>query len=267
MTVAMERAAEERKAAAVARTAGAAKVHYYRSRPPQGVEWSAPAGVARSLPFAAQMRAKLEERDGQELYHLNGIASVTDTPYDMYDDFGPYEEIVTASAFSDTLSADPDVAFLVNHRGVTMARTTNNTLKLALTGEGLQSDAWLNPKRQDVKDLVIAIEDRNIDQMSFAFMLEEGWWNDDFSQFKITKLDIHRGDVSAVNYGANPYTSIAARSMEILDDLEHLPAGAKRAALARLGTQDSAPVTAPPAQPDPAGMDVSAVNAWLLQHS
>jgi hypothetical protein len=53
--------------------------------------------------------------------------------------------------------------------------------------------------------------------------------------------------------------------MEILDDLEHLPAGAKRAALARLGTQDSAPVTAP--QPDPAGMDVSAVNAWLLQHS
>jgi HK97 family phage prohead protease len=184
----------------------------------------------------------------------------------MWDDFGPYEEVVAASAFSETLSAQPDVAFLVNHRGVTMARTTNDTLKLALTDMGLQSDAWLNPKRQDVKDLVIAIEDRNIDEMSFAFMLEEGWWSEDFSQFRITKVNIDRGDVSAVNYGANPYTSIAARSREILDDLGHLPAGAKRAALARLsGPEDAAPVTAPPQ--DPAGIGLDRVSAWLLQHS
>jgi HK97 family phage prohead protease len=183
----------------------------------------------------------------------------------MYDDFGPYEEVVATSAFSETLAAQPDVAFLVNHRGVTMARTTNDTLQLSLTGMGLQSDAWLNPKRQDVKDLVIAIEDRNIDQMSFAFRLDEGWWNDDFTQFKITKLDIDRGDVSAVNYGANPYTSIAARSLEILDDLEHLPAGAKRAALARLaGPQDAAPVRAP--EQDPNGMDLAHLSAWLLQN-
>lgn len=265
MTVAMERAAEERKAAAEARAAGAAQQGYYRSRSAEAVDWKAPCGLSRSQPFAAQLRAKLEDRDGQELYHLSGIASVTDTPYDMWDDFGPYEEIVTREAFIPTLSADPDVAFLVNHRGVTMARTTNNTLKLALTGEGLQSDAWLNPKRQDVKDLVFAVEDRNIDQMSFAFMLEEGWWNDDFTQFKITKLDIHRGDVSAVNYGANPYTSIAARSREILDDLEHLPAGAKRAALARLTPELPTPVTVPVEQ-DRNGMDLAHVNAWLLQN-
>lgn len=200
-------------------------------------------GAARSLPFAADLRAKLVDRNGQSVYHLRGIASVTDTPYEMWDLFGTYDEVVAREAFTETLANNPDVAFLVNHKGVTMARTTNDTLVLTMADEGLASDAYLNPKRQDVKDLVLAIEDRNIDQMSFAFMLQEGWWSDDFTTFRITKLDINRGDVSAVNYGANPYTSIAARSREIIADLDGLPTGAARAAMARLaGRQDLAPV-------------------------
>lgn len=267
MTVAMERAAEERKAAAEARAAGAAQANYYRSAPGTGITVATPCGRARSLPASAQLRAQLEERNGQEMYHLSGVASVTDVPYDMYDDFGPYEEVVAASAFSETLAANPDVAFLINHRGLSLARTTNDTLSLALTGMGLQSDAWLNPKRQDVKDLVIAVEDRVIDEMSFAFMLEEGWWSEDFSQFRITKLDINRGDVSAVNYGANPYTSIAARSREILDELVHLPAGAKRAAIARLTPEDSTPIVASDPEPvvreDLTGRSTLALAAWL----
>jgi phage head maturation protease len=134
--------------------------------------------------------------------------------------------------------------------------------------EGLEADAWLNPKRQDVADLIIATDDGNIDQMSFAFMLEEGWWSEDFSQFKITKLDINRGDVSAVNYGANPYTSIAARSREILDDLVRLPIGAQREAMARLSApQDPAPVSAPNPEPvvreDLTGRSTLALGAWL----
>jgi len=263
MTVMRESAAEERKAAAKARAVGAEQQGYHRSRPSSPVTVNTPCGAARSLAFPAQLRAKLEKRDGQELYHLNGIASVTDTPYEMWDMFGPFDEIMDHNAFGETLAADPDVAFLVNHRGVTMARTTNGTLELGMVDKGLESDAWLNPKRQDVSDLVVAIEDRNIDQMSFAFMLEEGWWNDDFDVFKITKVSIDRGDVSAVNYGANPYTSIAARSREILDDLDHAPVGVARAALARLaGRQDlSTPVTASD------GLDLAHVSAWLIQHS
>ena len=155
MTITIERAAEERKAAAEARTAGATEQGYYRSRPPEATLWKPPCGSARSLHFPAQLRAKLEDRNGQELYHLNGIASVTDTPYEMYDMFGPYEEIVERGAFTETLAAEPDVAFLVNHRGVTMARTTNGTLELGMVDAGLGSDAWLNPKRQDVKDLIL----------------------------------------------------------------------------------------------------------------
>lgn len=264
-TVAREIAAADRLAAAEARAAGAKQHGYYRSRPSNSVVVNAPCGAARSLAFPAQLRAKKQERDGQLLYHLNGIASVTNIPYEMWDMFGPYDEIMDHEAFTETLANDPDVAFLVNHRGLTMARTVpladrKPTLELGMIDEGLQSDAWLNPKRQDVSDLVVAIDDGQITEMSFAFMLEEGWWSDDFMTFKITKVDIHRGDVSAVNYGANPYTSIAARSREILADLEHLPAGAARAAYDRLGRRKDvidlrhvAPETTDPATPQSDG--------------
>jgi HK97 family phage prohead protease len=209
-------------------------------------------GRARMLPTPAQLRAKLETRGDQEYYHLEGIASVTDKAYRMWDVFGEYDEVVTRGAFTDTLAANPDVAFLLNHKGLTMARTSAGTLQLAMADEGLKSDAWLNPKRQDVKDLILAIEDRSITEMSFAFMLDQGEWSEDFQTFRITKLDINRGDVSAVNYGANPYTSIAARSREIFSDLERLPTGAARAALDQLAARQDLVAATPEPQPEPA---------------
>jgi ATP-dependent protease ClpP protease subunit len=120
-----------------------------------------------------------------------------------------------------------------------MARTTSGTLELEeRTGSdpGGWHDGWLNPKRGDVNDLVIAIEDGNVPQMSFAFMIPEGGgrWSDDFSEFEISEYDIDGGDVSAVNYGANPYTDITARTSEILSDMERLPQGALTEAYERL---------------------------------
>lgn len=195
-----------------------------------------PAGVARLQPFAAELRvAELVEWNGQQRHQLDGIASTTNTAYRMWDFFGEYDEIVDGHAFDETLAAEPDVAFLVNHRGVTMARSTGQrSLELSVNSLGLVSRAYVNPERQDVRDLVVAIKDRDITEMSFAFRIDEGEWNDDFTEFRIKKVDLHRGDVSAVNYGANPYTSIAARSCEILAELEQLPPGAARAALMRL---------------------------------
>lgn len=193
----------------------------------------------RVVPFpATELRAQLVDYNGQQRYHLEGHASVVDVRYEMWDMFGPYEEIIDRGAFDDTLAAGPDVAFLVNHRGVTMARTTNKSLKLSMDDVGLHVEAWLNPKRQDVSDLVTAVDDGDITEMSFAFMLEEGWWSDDFETFKITKTDIDRGDVSAVNYGANPYTDIAARAQQVLADVEHMPPTLGREAVQRLLKRD-----------------------------
>lgn len=199
-----------------------------------GVPGVAPARLA-GFP-APNMTAETVEKDGRQFIRFVGEAVVFNRFYEMWDIYGPYRERVAAGAADDTLAAHPDVAFLTNHRGITMARTTNGTLDLSATRAAMPIVAWTNPERQDVRDLAAAVRDGNITEMSFAFTLADdgGEWNDDFTEYTINRFDIHRGDVSAVNYGANPYTSIAARSQEILSDLDHLPAGAQRAALRRL---------------------------------
>jgi hypothetical protein len=198
--------------------------------------------AARLEPFRATWRsAPPQMRDGVMLTRLDGYASVTGIEYEMWDMFGPYGETVDGGAFDKTLAAHPDVAFLVNHRGLTMARTIARdgrqpTLLLDADPRGLHTEAWVNQERNDVHDLVVGIDDLNITEMSFGFYITGAEWDEDYEHFLITEVDIHRGDVSAVNYGANPYTDIAARSRTIMAELGGLPAGAQRAAIQRLSS-------------------------------
>jgi len=250
----------------------AAAVRAYPKTAPVGT------GLERMQAFSAELRAEEVKWKGEDRVRLQGIASVVERKYQMYDMFGPYEEVIDRGAFDDTLARNPDVAFLVNHRGVTMARTKSGSLELRMTDEGLAPVAFVNPKRQDVSDLVVAIEDREIDEMSFAFRIAEDGveWDEDFTVCRIARLDIDRGDVSAVNYGANPYTSIAARSNEILSALERLPLAARKAAMERLREiglpgQERAEVEAEPAvedevreeAPAPTGRSLAQVQALL----
>lgn len=213
-----------------------------------------PNGIARSRAFGVELRASTEIWNNQERHKVEGYASAVEKKYRMWDMFGEYDEVVSQGAFDETLSKNPDVAYLVNHRGVTMARTTNGSLELKADGKGLHTLAYLNPKRTDVRDLVTAIEDRDVTEMSFAFRIDDGEWNDDFTEFRINKVDLDRGDVSAVNYGASPHTSVAARQSEVLEDLERLPEGAQRAALDRLQERLAAAETDldEPAEEEPA---------------
>jgi HK97 family phage prohead protease len=230
--------AQERRAAAQLRRqaaeqagerGGDAAYRSYRSIAP-GI------GHARRVPMKTEIRAQLVERQGKELVHTEGYFTRYGIDYPMWDEIGQYEESVASGAGAATIASKPDVAFLVNHSGVTMARTTAGTLFLSEKPEGGWHEAFLNPKRTDVNDLIIAMDDKSVDQMSFAFMIPEngGWWSDDFTHFEIRSYDLDRGDVSAVNYGASPYTDIAARTSEVLQDLSHLPMGALREAEDRL---------------------------------
>lgn len=190
-------------------------------------------GEQRKQAFASQMRATETTKDDKSFVTLDGYASTVDVPYVMYDFFGEYTERIAGTAFDVTLSKSPDVAFLLNHTGMTMARTTAGTLELSMDEVGLRSIAHLNPQRQDVKDLKHAIDDGNIDQMSFAFRIVSGRWSDDYTQYTITEVDLDRGDVSAVNYGANPDTSISARTKQALEGIEHLSGEPLKIAAAR----------------------------------
>lgn len=188
----------------------------------------------RDLGEPSHLRAKTVNRDGKQFYQLEGYFTTYERGYEMWDWAGPYTEIVSKGAAEATVAASPDVVFLVNHAGLAMARTVSGTLELWSDDTGGGNRVFLNPTRQDVKDLVAAIEDGTITEQSFGFMIKSGQWSPDYMEYRINEFDMDRGDTSAVNYGANPYTSVAARAREILDSLEHLPAGAARAALDRL---------------------------------
>jgi hypothetical protein len=47
----------------------------------------------------------------------------------------------------------------------------------------------------------------DIDEMSFGFRVVAQVWSPDWTQRDITEVDLNKGDVSAVNYGANPATA------------------------------------------------------------
>lgn len=196
-----------------------------------------PVSRSRVASFASQIRTQSVEQDGKAFTKLSGYASTVERGYQMHDMFGPYTEVVSASAFDDTLRADPDVVFLENHTGRAMARTGAGTLTLSADATGLLSEALLNPTRTDVADLVAAIGDGAVTEMSFAFRITDGTWSPDYTEYRINSVDLDRGDVSAVTYGANPHTSIEARAAAFMADIDSMGEEQARAALARLAAR------------------------------
>lgn len=173
--------------------------------------------AAVRAPARLELRAAGAE-DGP--LHFHGVASATEQGYEMWDFFGAYTEIVDAGAFTDTLNrADLDVPLVLGHDSLRrIARTTNGTLALSMTDEGLTVDApSLDPRDVDVAYIAPKLRSGLIDEMSFMFRIEAGEWSPDYTQYRITKLDMHRGDVSIVGYGANPHTSGELRGAPPVD--------------------------------------------------
>lgn len=170
----------------------------------------------------AASRIEVRAKDDGDGLTYHGVASVTERGYEMWDMFGPYTEIVSAGAFADTLArADLDVPLVLNHDSMRrIARTTNGTLILAETDEGLDVLAPnLDPTDADVAYILPKLRAGLIDEMSFAFMIVRGKWSPDYTEYRIEKADIHRGDVAIVGYGANPYTTAEARETPAVPDL------------------------------------------------
>jgi HK97 family phage prohead protease len=203
--------------------------------------------------FTSQLRAKkITREDGMDWYEVEGYASAFEAGYEMWDMFGPYTEIVSKGAADATLAADPEVVFRFNHAGTPMASTRNDRLKLWADDHGLGQRAWLNPKRADVQLLVQAIEDEDVREQSFMFRITSGQWSPDYTEYRINAFDLERGDVGPVTYGANPHTSIAARSGEFLDLIPNLPALVAREAYTRLAQRSDMTVTPAPVPQMPA---------------
>lgn len=177
----------------------------------------------RQMPSTGfEMREAVRD-DGSTVIVCAGCASRTcadmaddSNAYEMEDAFGPWVESTVRGFASKTIRQGCDTAFLVNHGGVTMARTKAGSLDLDERADGLYYEGRLNPTRPDVQIIRAAVEDGAVDESSFAFRVIRQRWSDDYSQRWIQEISLDKGDVSPVNYGANPHTAGALSMRSLL---------------------------------------------------
>jgi HK97 family phage prohead protease len=145
---------------------------------------------------------------------VEGYAA-TYEPYEVYGgpDKGGWTEQIERHAFDVTLATRPDLVLLVNHEGYPLARTTTDTLQVSRDHRGLRVRALLDPGDPDVQRLMPKLQPQangksNMDEMSFGFRVKDQVWDNSYTHRTITELSLQKGDVSIVNYGANPTTSV-----------------------------------------------------------
>lgn len=203
---------------AITRAAAAAeRAQHVRQRAdrPSQRRSAEPAGSRAAVRAALSGIQVRDAGDGSGLLEFSGHASVYELGYDMWDMFGPYTEIVSAGAGTDSLArGDLDVPLVLGHDQLRrLARTTTGTLTLAEDDTGLSVLApGLDPADHDVAYIAPKLRSGLIDEMSFAFRIESGQWSPDYTEYRINRYDIHRGDVAIVGFGANPYTGAAMRT-------------------------------------------------------
>ena len=149
---------------------------------------------------------------------FRGLASSTDSPYEM----GFYTETIQRGAFGETLSKSPAVQLLVNHVGLPLAATRNGSLTLNETDRGLEFEGRADESDPDAARIASKVESGLMSECSFAFRVMKQTWDEDYTQRDITEVSLDRGDVSIVNFGANPNTNVTLRALladsDISDD-------------------------------------------------
>jgi HK97 family phage prohead protease len=190
---------------------------------------------------------------------------VFDKGYEMYGgpEKGGWTEIVDRRAFDETLKRKPDLHLLINHEGMPLARTKSGTLRLSTDSTGLKVDADLHRSDPDVQRLEVKMGRGDMSEMSFAFRTIRHEWNEDETERRLTELNLDKGDVSVVNFGASPHTSAGIRSAITaiaegdMAELRALDPADVRAAHEILGRLIE------PAQTPPSGMSVAQARRLL----
>lgn len=166
-------------------------------------------GTRESRNVTARLEVRSASSD-EELI-VEGYAATFSEPYELYG--GPpwgWTEEVDPGAFDKTLASNPDVPLLLNHEGMPLARTKSGTLQLSVDKAGLKMRATLDKRDPQVQSVAVKMERGDMDEMSFAFwVIRDEWTYDDDAEHRLLKeVNIHKGDVAIVNYGANPNTSV-----------------------------------------------------------
>ncbi|MBE5453499.1 HK97 family phage prohead protease [Mycobacteroides abscessus] len=169
-----------------------------------------------------RMTSAFEVREDGDTITLTGYAS-TFEPYEMYGGpaAGGWIEQLDKGAFTNTLREKPDLHLLINHEGMPLARTKSGTLQLGVDRHGLKVVSKLDRSDPDVQRLEPKMRRKDMDEMSFAFRVKGQKWectedypDDNYAYRTITEVSLHKGDVSVVNFGANPTTNAELKSVD-----------------------------------------------------
>ena len=161
-----------------------------------------PFGVGESRSWSNfELRAAAADK-----LRVVGYASTYEQPYPIWGgpENGGFNETIKAGAFDKSIRERDDVRFLVNHGGVTLARTKPGTMTLEADDVGLLVDATLDPMSPKVAEVRSAMERGDMDQMSFAFEVTRQSWSPDYSERAILEVKLY--DVSVVTFPANDQT-------------------------------------------------------------
>jgi HK97 family phage prohead protease len=85
-------------------------------------------------------------------------------------------------------------------------------LQLSEDDRGLHFAAQLDRDDPGARTLMCKIGSGLMDQCSFSFKVVRQNWSTDSTQRDIREVSMDRADVSVVNYGASPTTSVQARA-------------------------------------------------------
>ena len=151
---------------------------------------------------------------GNNIVKITGYASVFNRGYDVHGGAtaGGWTEVVTPGAFKRTLAENPHVHLLINHEGLPLASTKSKTLRLSTDSTGLISEAEVDRRNTRANDMILTLERGDADEMSFAFRVKGQSWSDDECTRSLDEVSLHKGDVSVVSFGANPFTSVSVRN-------------------------------------------------------
>jgi uncharacterized protein len=142
---------------------------------------------------------------------IRGYASVFNS---LSLDLGGFRERVMPGCFSRCLAGSPDVRALINHDPNTpLGRTKAGTLRLSEDPKGLAIEID-PPDTSYARDLMISMDRKDIDQMSFAFRTITDNWHDENGETIRDLIDADVSDVSIVTYPAYTDTTVALGAMQ-----------------------------------------------------